>query len=244
MSVSVSLSGAIIESQNYLSTYFVTLNSDQNISGTKTLEGNLIFKDTSGNTGTYSLSNINLNDFSYNATLNASIGLSLSNVSNTFSLNTEGFVFNDNTIGWQEMYKFSAIQNVSNSNISTLTVNNTLKIQDTSTGYISLSCSGDVLQLDLNDNIGSLGDVLTSGGNGSLSWTNKSLYGLENIDSNDVSGIIYFDKTFETVPFVVISQKSNTRIVPICITDISYSSFNWASSSNNVGQIVWNAKIN
>ena len=89
MSVSVSLSGAIIESQNYLSTYFVTLNSDQNISGTKTLEGNLIFKDTnnSGNTGTYSLSNISLNDFSNNATLNASNGLSLNSTSNSVVLN-------------------------------------------------------------------------------------------------------------------------------------------------------------
>lgn len=280
MSVSVSLSGAIIESQNYLSAYFVTLNSNQNISGTKTLEGNLIFKDTSdsGITGTYSLSNISLNDFSNNATLNASNGLSLNNfsssnsvilntsniifssntsnltlghngllfndLSNSFSLNSEGFIFNEMPIGWQDMYKFSAIQNVSNisNNVSTLTVNNTIKIQETS--YISLSCSGDVLQLDLNNNVGSLGDVLTSGGNGSLSWTNKSLYGLENIESNNVSGIIYFDKTFETVPFVVISQKSNLRIVPICITDISYSSFNWASSSNNVGQIVWSAATN
>jgi hypothetical protein len=262
MSVGVSLNGAIIESQNYLSTYFVTLNSDQNINGTKTLEGELIFKDTSGNTGTYSLSNINLNDnFSNNITIDCSNGISLNksdilttlstsgllfnDLSNSFSLNSEGFVFNEIPIGWKDMYKFSAIQNVSDlelSNASTLFVNNTIKIQETS--YISLSCSGDVLQLDLNNNVGIQGDVLTSGGNGSLSWTNKNLYGLENIESNDVSGIIYFDKTFETVPYVIISQKSNMRIVPICITDISYSSFNWASSSNNVGQIIWSASTN
>ena len=36
MSVSVTISGEIIESQNYLSNYFVTINSDQTISGTKT----------------------------------------------------------------------------------------------------------------------------------------------------------------------------------------------------------------
>lgn len=36
MSVSVTISGEIIESRNYLSNYFLTLNSDQNISGTKT----------------------------------------------------------------------------------------------------------------------------------------------------------------------------------------------------------------
>lgn len=38
MSVNVTISGEIIESQNYLSNYFVTLNSDQTIFGNKTFD--------------------------------------------------------------------------------------------------------------------------------------------------------------------------------------------------------------
>ena len=205
VSVNVSTNGNIIESQNYLSNYFVSLNSNQNIIGIKTLEENLIFKDTSGNTGIYSLSTIILNDdFSNNIVLDVSSGLYFNNISSSGSYSSSGF-------------------NLQNDNSS-----------------ISLSCVNN-LQLNINNNVGVQGDVLTSGGDNSLYWGKLPLYGLENVDQTLTNGTISFGKTFGIIPFVLISQRSNNRIVPLCITDISYSSFNWASSSNNVSQIIWSA---
>jgi len=211
VSIDISTNGYIIESQNYLSNYLVTINTDQNIYGIKTLEENLIFKDTSGNTGIYSLSSIILNDdFSNNIVLDVSNGLTITNTNtNTNKGNYYSSGFN--------------LQNVSSE--------------------ISLSCSNNI-QLNVNSNFGNEGDVLSSGGiNNSLYWNRPPLYGLENISSNRTNGSIFFGRMFDSIPFVVISQRSNDRIVPICITDISYSSFNWASSSSNVGQIVWSASI-
>ena len=40
--INVSISGEIIESQNYLSNYFVTLTSDQTITGTKIFSNILV----------------------------------------------------------------------------------------------------------------------------------------------------------------------------------------------------------
>jgi len=143
MSVSVSISGEIIESRNYLSNYFVTINSDQTVYGTK------IFND-----------------------LNAP------------------------TI------------NVGHINSSTL---------DISTNSLTL--------------------------NGNAIKTLSTIFGSTNISSHIKNGTIYFGKTFDLEPCVTITQRSTTKIVPLCITNITTSSFNWAAGSSNVGQIIWCAGI-
>jgi hypothetical protein len=143
MSVSVSISGEIIESRNYLSNYFVTINSDQTVYGTK------IFND-----------------------LNAP------------------------TI------------NVGHINSSTL---------DISTNSLTL--------------------------NGNAIKTLSTIFGSTDISLNIKNGTIYFGKTFDLEPCVTITQRSTTKIVPLCITNITTSSFNWAAGSSNVGQIIWCAGI-
>ena len=148
MSVSVTISGEIIESRNYLSNYFVTLNNDQTIYGTKS---------------TYNL-------------------------------------------------------NVSTLNVSTI---NVPQINSSS--------------LDISTNTLTL--------NGATIKTLSTIFGSEDISSNLSNGTIYFGKTFDLEPCVTISQYSKTRIVPICITNITTESFNWAAGTSNVGKILWSAGI-
>jgi len=151
MSVSISISGEIIESRNYLSNYFVTINSDQ------TIYGNKLFNNV--------------------------------NVSN---LNTS---------------------NISTNSLSVTRIN--------------------ASSLDISTNL------LTFNGN---SFNQNQIFGSSDISSNLIDGTIYFGKTFDQIPCVTISQYSN-RIVPICITNITTTSFNWASSSSNIGKINWSAGI-
>jgi hypothetical protein len=148
MSVSVTISGEIIESRNYLSNYFVTLNSDQTIYANKTFN--------------------NLNA----TTINVS------------------------TI------------NVPQINSSSL---------DISTNNLTL--------------------------NGYSIKTLSTIFGSEDISSNLSNGTIYFGKTFDLEPCVTISQYSSSRIVPICVTNITTEGFNWAAGSSNVGKILWSAGI-
>lgn len=143
MSVNVTNSGEIIESRNYLSNYFVTLNSDQTIYGNKTI---------------------------YNL-------------------------------------------NVSSLNVSQI----------------------DSATLDISTNNLTL--------NGKPIKTLETIFGSEDISANLSNGIIYFGKTFDLEPCVTISQYSNSRIIPICITNITTESFNWAAGSSNVGKILWSAGI-
>ena len=143
MSVNVINSGDIIESRNYLSNYFVTLNSDQTIHGNKTIH---------------------------------------------------------------------------NLNVSTLTVP---QINSSS--------------LDISTNNLTL--------NGDAIKTLETIFGSADISSNLSNGTIYFGKTFDLEPCVTISQYSNSRIVPICITNITLEGFNWAAGSSNVGKILWSAGI-
>jgi hypothetical protein len=151
MSVSIDISGEIIESRNYLSNYFVTINSDQ------TIYGNKLFNNV--------------------------------NVSN---LNTS---------------------NISTNSLSVTRIN--------------------ASSLDISTNL------LTFNGN---SFNQNQIFGSSDISSNLIDGTIYFGKTFDQIPCVTISQYSN-RIVPICITNITTTSFNWASSSSNIGKINWSAGI-
>lgn len=157
MSVSISISGEIIESRNYLSNYFVTINSDQ------TIYGNKLFN------------NVN-------------------------------------------------VSNLNTSNIST----NTLSTNTLSVTRINAS------SLDISTNL------LTFNGN---SFNQNQIFGSSDISSNLTDGTIYFGKTFDQTPCVIVSQYSTTRIVPICITNITTTSFNWASSSSNIGKINWSAGI-
>lgn len=143
MSVSVTNSGDIIESRNYLSNYFVTLNSDQTIHGNKTI---------------------------YNL------------------------------------------------NVSTLNV-----------PQINSSA------LDISTNNLTL--------NGDRIKTLETIFGSCDISSNLSNGTIYFGKTFDLEPCVTITQYSNSRIVPICITNITTDGFNWSAGSSNIGKIIWSAGV-
>lgn len=155
MSVNVTISGEIIESQNYLSNYFLTLNSDQSINGDKTFN------------------NLNANN-----------------------------------------------SNISTSNISTLNLYN-LNIS----GQINTS------SLDIS------GNYLTFNGT-----PLGHLYGTADISSNSKGGTIYFGRSFDLEPSVLITQYSD-RIVPLCVTNVNTSSFSWAAASSNVGKIMWSAGI-
>lgn len=143
MSVSVTNSGDIIESRNYLSNYFVTLHSDQTIHGHKTI---------------------------YNL------------------------------------------------NVSTLNV-----------PQINSSA------LDISTNNLTL--------NGDRIKTLETIFGSSDISPNLSNGTIYFGKTFDLEPCVTITQYSKSRIVPVCITNITTESFNWAAGSSNVGKILWSAGV-
>ena len=143
MSVNVTDSGEIIESRNYLSNYFVTLNTDQRIYGNKTID--------------------NLN--------------------------------------------------VSSLNVSQI-ISTTL---DISTNNLTL--------------------------NGGTIKTLETIFGSADISANLSNGTIYFGKIFDLEPCVTISQYSNSRIVPICITNITTEGFDWAAGSSNVGKILWSAGI-
>ena len=168
MSISLTISGEIIESQNYLSNYFVTLNGDQTISGIKQLN----------------YANI------------SSLNVSQINSSNIITTNTNSRTIDASSI------------NVNQINASSLDVSTTFTINGTSFNNL----------------------------------TQTQIYGSSDISSNLVNGTIAFGKSFDTPPCVVISQYSN-RIVPICITNITTTNFNWAASSSNVGKIIWSAGI-
>jgi hypothetical protein len=68
-------------------------------------------------------------------------------------------------------------------------------------------------------------------------------FGTSDISSNLVNGTIQFGKTFDSIPSVIISQYSTSRIVPIVITNITTTDFSWAASSNNIEKINWSAGI-
>lgn len=184
MSVSVTISGEIIESQNYLSNYFVTINSDQTIYGTKTFN---IENVSSMNVSTL-VSDILTTTSLFSTTLNAS------------TLNSSTMVANDLN---------SSILNANQINTSTLDVY-TLTIDGIPFTQIQ---------------------------------SQTQIFGTSDIDSNLVNGNIEFGKTFDLVPSVVISQYSIYRIVPICVTNVTTSGFDWAASSNNIGKINWSAGV-
>lgn len=242
MSIGVSISGEIIESINYLSTAFVTITSDQTIYGNKTIT-NLLFDDLSGNYGYHNVSTISLN-----------------NISNSTILNTTGLQIN--TPNYSSSYNDQInLSNTSNNlNITTNLITLT-KLQELQNIQVSLNTSGlyfsndaqinasilDISSTNLkfNGNSGLSGQLLTSNGNGPPTWENNSnIYGSTQIDPTINRGTIFYGKTFINSPFVVISQLSPNRIVPICITEINTSSFNWAAVSSGVGTIIWNAGIN
>ena len=72
MSVSVTISGEIIQSQNYLSNYFLTLNSDQTISGNKTF--NNLSASSLNVTGQINVSNLNITGEINSSTLKSLFG--------------------------------------------------------------------------------------------------------------------------------------------------------------------------
>ena len=204
MSVSVTISGEIIESQNYLSNYFVTINSDQTISGTKTFN---IENVSSMNASSLNASTLNATTLNA-STLNAST--LVSDTLTTISLNTSSL--NANALN-------SSSINANALNTSTL---NARQINASSLDLSTLTFNGAPF---------------------SQTQPETQIFGTSDISSNLVNGTILFGKTFDSVPSVVISQYSTSRIVPICVTNVSTTAFNWASSSNNVGKINWSAGI-
>jgi len=173
MSISLTISGEIIESQYYLSNYFVTLNSDQTIYGIKNL--NYV-----------NISSLNVSEIN-------SSNIITSNMS-TVSLSTDSF-------------------NASNINVNQINASS----------------------LDISTTFTFKGETLND-------LAQKQIYGSSDISSNLVNGTIEFGKSFDTPPCVIITQYSN-RIVPLCITNITTTNFDWAASSSNVGKIIWSAGI-
>lgn len=192
MSVSVTISGEIIESRNYLSNYFVTINSDQTISGTKT----------------FNIENV--------SALNAST--IVANSLNTSTLNTNAL--NSSTLNTSALVTNAL--NASTLNASTLNAS-TLNATQINTSSLDVS-------------------TLTFNG-APFSQSQTQIFGTSDISLNLVNGTILFGKTFESVPSVIISQYSTSRIVPICVTNVSTTGFNWSASSNNIGKINWSAGI-
>jgi hypothetical protein len=114
-----------------------------------------------------------------------------------------------------------------------------------STGQINSST------LDISTNIltfggksGTQNQILTSNGNYPV-WKNFEtfqdiLFGAEIVDPTLTNGIISFGKEFNLEPYVTITQYSN-RIVPLCITNVTKTNFEWAAASSNIGKIMWYA---
>ena len=91
---------------------------------------------------------------------------------------------------------------------------------------------------------GNPNEILVSNGNKPF-WQDfrkiqDTLFGVEIIDSASTSGTITFTKPFDLVPCVTITQYSN-RLVPLCVTNVTTTEFEWASASSNVGKIMWSA---
>ena len=166
MSINVSISGEIIESQNYLSNYFVTLTSDQTISGTKLF------------TNVTSITNVSNLIFTGDGQINSS----------------------------------------------------------------SLDISTNILTF--NGSSGVSGQFLTTNGYHPV-WSNinQPVFGSEDISGNICSGNISFGTNFYVNPCVTITQLNPSRIVPIFVTNISTTYFEWGSASKGVGTIMWSAGI-
>ena len=234
MSVSVSISGEIIESQNYLSNYFVTINSDQTISGTKTFN---IENVSSLNAGL-------LNAGLLNAVLLNASTIDANNLSAT-SLSTtliNSSTINSNTINSSTMN--SSILN-SNSLITITLQSNSINSSTLHSNSINSSTLNSSTLNVKQINASSL-DVSTltfDGAPFSQSQSQNQIFGTDDINSNLVNGTILFGKTFDSIPSVIITQYSSSRIVPLGVTNVSTTGFNWAASSNNIGKINWSAGI-
>jgi hypothetical protein len=169
MSINVSISGEIIESQNYLSNYFVTLTGDQTITGTK-------------------------------------LFTQITNIENLTNVNVSNLTFTNGQI-----------------NASSLDISTNL--------------------LSFNGNSGISGQFLTSNGSFPI-WSNlNQIFGSEDISGNICSGIISFGINFSVIPCVTITQLNSSRLVPIFVTNISNSYFEWGSASKGVGTIMWSAGL-
>jgi uncharacterized protein YjbI with pentapeptide repeats len=218
MSISLTISGEIIESQNYLSNYFVTLNGDQTINGIKKINYANI---SSLNVSQMNSSNIitsNLSTITFNSS-----NISTSNIStgtlNSNNINTNNISTNNLSTGTLNS------SNIITTNMSSTTLNaSTMNVKQINVSSLDISTTFTFNGANLND------------------LTQTQIYGSNDISSNLVNGTIAFGKSFDTPPCVVISQYSN-RIVPICITNITTTNFNWAASSSNVGKIIWSAGI-
>jgi hypothetical protein len=223
MSVSVTISGEIIESNTYLSNYFVTLTGDQTIYGNNTFNQALNVKSLNFSSGQINASTLDI------------------------SSNSLNFIFNKGQIN-------ASILDISlNSlNFSSGQINaSTLDISSNSLNFIFNTGQINASTLDISSNIltfsgksGTQNQILTSNGNYPV-WKNFEtfqdiLFGAEIVDPTLTNGIISFGKEFNLEPYVTITQYSN-RIVPLCITNVNRSNFEWAAASSNVGKIMWSA---
>jgi len=95
MSVSISISGEIIESRNYLSNYFVTINSDQ------TIYGNKLFNNLN-------VSNLNTSNISTNSLSTNSLSVTRINAS-SLDISTNLLTFNGNSFNQNQIFGSSDI---------------------------------------------------------------------------------------------------------------------------------------
>ena len=111
-------------------------------------------------------------------------------------------------------------------------------------------------QISINGNVGTSGQVLTSGGSGALSWTTvggggTTIQSGETGVLSSTSGVVVYSSTFASKPKVNLSFNTNGTTVFIPIGVIShqtsgslYIGFTWASASTSAtATITWYATI-
>jgi len=228
MSISLTISGEIIESQNYLSNYFVTLNSDQTIDGTKKINY-------------ANISSLNVSEMNSSNISTSSMSTIILNATNIITSNISSNLLNSSNISTNNLSTGTLnATNISTTNISTGTLN-TSNISTSNMSTITLNAS--IMNVkQINASSLDISTTFTFNGTNLNDLTQTQIYGSSDISSNLVNGTIEFGKSFDTPPCVIISQYSN-RIVPMCITNITTTNFNWVASSSNVGKIIWSAGI-
>ncbi len=116
------------------------------------------------------------------------------------------------------------------------------------TDTISLSGSNSYPRISINGNYGMSGQVITSGGNNSINWsdagttTSSSLYKNGKISNPGLSGSVTFDTSFTYIPYVFLMGEYNsttTNLVNLGVIGRSLTGFNWLASSTGLTNIQW-----
>lgn len=119
------------------------------------------------------------------------------------------------------------------------------------TNTSAITIAGQSIKLGINGSYGTAGQVLTSGGSGSMTWTTggggSSVQSGETPAITATSGTVSYTTSFATKPNVVLSYNTNgtTIFIPIGLSSHTivgglYTGFTWASASTSAtGTITW-----